>query len=1342
MKKYKSWFVINVFCLLMVALVTGIYCINNPILNNDGNMGHTIGKNVSISGVANNLNIGGSQSTTFEKNMKIEQGDSETDYTFVFDPFSFVSTSQDIEFALDLANLDDSKDILVTISLEESLPAGVTVSLNSTYVTLPYEGILAKSGEVSLKFGFSSNSIATISNFKLNINFKHVSSLNNAYLAKNWKDVVYATFGANASNTTQIDFVNDLSAYKTSDFVGFNTTTGLATSANIGALNYNDSDAMTESSSTVSDIKTYAIKTTENTEDTYKLVAYTPSKLYANRTLAEFLKDYTKLKTVTFNNFDTTNCFYYHAMFANCSSLTNLDVSGFNTRLADDMSSMFYGCSLLNSLNLSNFNTMLTQDMHGMFAYCSSLQSLNISSFNTSLVKNMNAMFIGCEELTELNLSNFDTSNVTDMYGMFGQCKKLNNLNISSFNTSKVENMAHMFNRNENLSSLDLSSFNTEKVKSMMAMFAFCYNLTNLDLSNFTTSSVEDMGGMFVNCDSLTTLNISNFDMTNVTSCVSMLEFGTSNAIQTLRTPKNAPEEISITSANTLYWENEQAPVVFAGLNESRTYTYVAPNSTSFPTDWKTQLTNTSGEMTINSVSTPVAYADITSISFNYYAPSGYTQIGKLNSGVKVYKNNNLETDLLFVWGVNIKAPSTSSFLFSNLSNVKTINCANFNTTSVTTMQGMFQDCNLLQNVDMSKFNTEKVTNMNAMFAGCTNLKSADLSSFKTPLVQNMGGMFNGCNNLEAVTFPTFSNDVLVDTNWMFAHCYNLSSLDLSKFNTSKVVDMNRMFNECTGLQTLNVSGFNTSSATNMEAMFYNCNNLQTLDLSVFNTGSVQNMAVMFKNCSSLNSLNVSSFNTSNVTTMAEMFQNCSSLTQLNVSSFNTAKVTTMNAMFAQCTNLQSIDLSSFETPLVENMGGMFNDCSGIKNINFGKFINTNLKTMGWMFGRCSSLETLDMSEFYTGSVTDMGFLFYLCSSLKVLDVSNFDLTNVTAYSYIWDFNSSPEVIYTPRITTDAINIVKNNTLYDLETGSTLTTMPGSLTSSKTIVSTAPVAFASDWMSKIQSTSYMSTTINPNSITSIAFEKTAPSGYSYRGAFSSVSVYVNGNQVAFVSSSAIKAPESCTNLFAEMSNLQSISFNNFYTSTAIYMDGMFKNNPNLLSINFPMNFKVNNVDAMQYMFHGCSKLQSLDLKYFHTWNVTNTLRAMFWNCSSLTTLDVSSFKTKRVISMWDMFSACSGLERLDLSSFDTSSLTDVKYMFNGCTSLKYLDLSSFDMSKVNEYENMLNFGTNNYIQTLKTPKSTLYSLSITTGSTLYYNGSVVSSIPNSITASRTYTNVV
>ena len=93
-----------------------------------------------------------------------------------------------------------------------------------------------------------------------------------------------------------------------------------------------------------------------------------------------------------------------------------------------DMSSMFAYCSGLTSLDLSGFNTSAVTSMSRMFAYCSGLASLDLSGFDTSAVTSMLSMFESCSGLTSLDLSGFDTSAVTSMDYMFAYCSSLTSL--------------------------------------------------------------------------------------------------------------------------------------------------------------------------------------------------------------------------------------------------------------------------------------------------------------------------------------------------------------------------------------------------------------------------------------------------------------------------------------------------------------------------------------------------------------------------------------------------------------------------------------------------------------------------------------------------------------------------------------------------------------------------------------------------------------------------------------------------------------------------------------------------------------------------------------------------
>lgn len=212
--------------------------------------------------------------------------------------------------------------------------------------------------------------------------------------------------------------------------------------------------------------------------------------------------------TVTFDpsfaNAHPTSCYSW---FVNCCNLTQINgIKNLKTDQVINMGNMFAGCTKLKNLDVSGFDTHLVTNMAGMFTNCGSLTSLDVSKFNTQEVINMEMMFLGCESLTKLDLRNFNTQKVINMEWMFGDCYDLTELNISSFNTSNVSNMCLMFSACTSLAKLDVSSFDTKSVTTMQAMFAACENLTVLDLRSFNTANVTIISEMFYNCDKLTTI--------------------------------------------------------------------------------------------------------------------------------------------------------------------------------------------------------------------------------------------------------------------------------------------------------------------------------------------------------------------------------------------------------------------------------------------------------------------------------------------------------------------------------------------------------------------------------------------------------------------------------------------------------------------------------------------------------------------------------------------------------------------------------------------------------------------------------------------------------------------
>ena len=219
-------------------------------------------------------------------------------------------------------------------------------------------------------------------------------------------------------------------------------------------------------------------------------------------------------------NLNTEKVTNMELMFANCSTLTSLDVTKFNTANVTTLMSMFSDCSSLKSLDVTNFDTRNVTNMFYMFNNCSGLTSLDVTKFNTAKVRNMYSMFMNCSGLKSLDVTNFDTGNVISMAYMFYECSALTSLDLTNFNTAKVMDMCFMFKKCSGLTSLNLTKFNTAEVTDMSQMFNECSALTTIYASDeFVTTNVETGSNMFFNCIKLKGFidNKNNSDKTDHT---------------------------------------------------------------------------------------------------------------------------------------------------------------------------------------------------------------------------------------------------------------------------------------------------------------------------------------------------------------------------------------------------------------------------------------------------------------------------------------------------------------------------------------------------------------------------------------------------------------------------------------------------------------------------------------------------------------------------------------------------------------------------------------------------------------------------------------------------------
>ncbi len=174
------------------------------------------------------------------------------------------------------------------------------------------------------------------------------------------------------------------------------------------------------------------------------------AKIIPEQWMNDTFDGYSALRTINgLEHIDTSMVTRMSGLFYNCSSLTSLDLSSWNTDEVTIMSTMFYNCSALETLNVSTWTTPKLTTMYWMFRRCSNLRSVDLSRWEANLERDQEYMFFDCSELTSLNLGNIKTDNVTNMTGLFYGCNKLKSLDLSGWNTTKVTSANAMFDSGE-----------------------------------------------------------------------------------------------------------------------------------------------------------------------------------------------------------------------------------------------------------------------------------------------------------------------------------------------------------------------------------------------------------------------------------------------------------------------------------------------------------------------------------------------------------------------------------------------------------------------------------------------------------------------------------------------------------------------------------------------------------------------------------------------------------------------------------------------------------------------------------------------------------------------------
>ena len=1073
------------------------------------------------------------------------------------------------------------------------------------------------------------------------------------------------------------------------------------------------------------------------------------------------------LKVITVGNqFTTQNVQDMSYMFNDCANFQMMTTSDnsfamLDTRSAQKMAGMFKGCETLDewlSEAVTHFQTDNVDDMREMFQTCSSVKELDLTGFDTKLVKCMDRMLNDCKAVTLINLASFKTPSLTSAWEFGPSVTQIVKRPGQTQSSGVVQQLAagdivHTGSSATIYVPYDISKLiypdqlgKTDIYPNVKVLYPAKVLLVGNDASELiftnTTTSYKvgdsyygkpikqmwaDMNLMFsgnptwVQQKTITTVT---FEPSFVQVYPTSLEawFKGLDKLKTI----NGIEYLSTSSVKTM-------AQMFAGCS-SLTEIDLSHFACGKVTDMSEMFSGCSSLRTIN-------LSDLDSRVLTTTA-SMFKDCSQLS---EVKMDNFKAQKLTDISDMFNGCTSLMSLDFSSLktSDIVTLRYGSSSIANLTNMERTFNRCERL-----SKLTIGNEVNLSSVASCSAFNRVADLmvvvkseskrESIRNIFVNKLGfeegttGYFYGLSSDDDAAVPqviwTEGNTTLtffygkehpagstfhgqtVTTAWTGDDVTNApatskaagwwapwtetvhnlvtdvvidpSFAEVRPKSTAGWFDVMAKVKEIVGLKYLN-----TSEVEYMMGMFYGCNELRTLDLSNFNTAKVKRMDFMFGSHYYLTELDLSSFVTDNVENMKNMFYRLVALEKLDISNFNTEKVTNADYMLYSSPKEiivgPSFILSSMATKaknafMSTYKNGVCINTKGANRIRINLVKSSLINGLGFDETKNGAIyEDSQMTAQAIWTSDNTTLTFYYGRPMK-----QGDTFNGKTVTQVW---SGTDVTATPVIDektpwTDVVSAKVTTVVFD-----------------KSFAEVRPKSLAC----------WFAYDVGLTSIEDIAYLNTSEAttmygmfGFCMKLSTIDVTHFDTGNvedmsrmfwydaQLTALDVSQFNTSKvtSFLSMFTGLTALKELNVSGFNTGNAVDMAGMFHNCKSLTSLDVSR-FNTAKVTSMANMFEGCENLTSIFASNFDTGNVTQ-FDYMFSNCSSCSVIDVSKFNTANATSFASMFSDCTNLQEVDISGFKTSSATRMDYMFLNCKNLTKVTNST------NVYDNLHFDGTN------------------------------------------------
>ena len=494
----------------------------------------------------------------------------------------------------------------------------------------------------------------------------------------------------------------------------------------------------------------------------------------------------TKLTGLNYLNVSETTSF--QQTFANCLSLTELDLTSFDTRNVTTMANMFYKCGLLETIYVSStFTTAsLANPSENVFDTNAKLKGGMGTAFDQSkraatyaridggtdapgyfTAKDFAAVAVRAEDGQTLTFyyDSLDHAAEGTVYAIDAAADPAAMPPWNEFVEQRVTTVAfdpsfalyrpaHCGNWFSGFLVLEavegLENLNLSEATSLRGMFASCQSLKGLDLSGFKTASVRDMSEMFVGCQALDAIDVSAFDTASVTNMARMFAntvmteldlygFDTAEVADmagmfagnaSLRSIYVSERFTAAQAAEAnVFGQNDAlkggAGTAFDGANVGKAYARVdAPGAPGYLTMKRTAK----AVLSEGGYWLRFYYDDLTHAGEGTVFPVNEKLV---NADVPVRDAAWLNQAQPTVGRVVIDSsfadfrPTCCAFWFYNIRGLQYIEGIEYlNVSEATNLRYMFGGCEHLTDIDVSSFDTRKVTDMQNMFWNCTKLRT------------------------------------------------------------------------------------------------------------------------------------------------------------------------------------------------------------------------------------------------------------------------------------------------------------------------------------------------------------------------------------------------------------------------------------------------------------------------------------------------------------------------------------------------------------------------------------------------------------------------------------------